>query len=222
MRRSINSLAVSLLLSSVALAASDAQPATEDAPPPGTTFVCRFIDGPRAGHIQPLPGAQENQRVRLGSGCSDGASSTGTIIAQPADVRMAFANAGEPLASQTPLTTTCRFSSGPRAGESMDIAEVLGHAPVPVGSTCSDGASSMGTAVASATDTAGAPWSSAVQSGAAGTERAASTICQFMSGPKAHGWHDYAPSLPATLGSSCRDGMSSAGIVVASGHGQQY
>ena len=71
------------------------------------------------------------------------------------------------------------------------------------------------------TATGETPWSSAIlgQSAVPGT---ASTICQFMSGPKAHGWHDYAPLAPAALGSACRDGAGSAGIVVAKGHGQQY
>ena len=63
-------------------------------------------------------------------------------------------------------------------------------------------------------------WSSAIAT--AGERRAVSTICQFLSGPKAHGWHDYAPLAPAVLGSSCQDGIGSAGVVVAAGHGQQY
>jgi hypothetical protein len=71
--------------------------------------------------------------------------------------------------------------------------------------------------------TAGAtakPWSSAIAT--PGEGRAVSTICQFLSGPKAPGWHDYAPLSPAVLGSSCQDGIGSAGVVVAAGHGQQY
>ncbi len=69
-------------------------------------------------------------------------------------------------------------------------------------------------------DTPAKPWSSAIAT--AGERRAVSTICQFLSGPKAPGWHDYAPLSPAVLGSSCQDGIGSAGVVVAAGHGQQY
>jgi hypothetical protein len=71
--------------------------------------------------------------------------------------------------------------------------------------------------------TAGAtakPWSSAIAT--PGEGRAVSTICQFLYGPKAPGWHNYAPLSPAVLGSSCQDGTGSAGVVVAAGHGQQY
>jgi hypothetical protein len=64
------------------------------------------------------------------------------------------------------------------------------------------------------------PWSSAIAT--AGENRAVSTICQFLSGPKAHGWHDYAPLAPAVVGSSCQDGIGSVGVVVTAGHGQQY
>ena len=68
--------------------------------------------------------------------------------------------------------------------------------------------------------TAAKPWSDAIAT--PGEGRAVSTICQFLSGPKAPGWHDYAPLSPAVVGSSCQDGTGSVGVVVAAGHGQQY
>jgi hypothetical protein len=70
------------------------------------------------------------------------------------------------------------------------------------------------------TGTAEKPWSNAIAR--AGEGRAVSTICQFLYGPKAPGWHDFAPLPPAVLGSSCQDGSDSAGVVVAVGHGRQY
>jgi hypothetical protein len=82
------------------------------------------------------------------------------------------------------------------------------------------GGEPAGTASTPAADTAAKPWSDAIAM--AGEERAVSTVCQFLSGPKAPGWHDYAPMSPAVLGSSCQDGVGSAGVVVAAGHGQQY
>ena len=139
--------------------------------------------------------------------------------------------------TQPPGTTSiCRFTSGPRAGQTQDLSAMPGAVPIRIGASCSDGASSTGTAIAPSgqnaeepqaaptaaiptTDTAEKPWSTATTVGAG---RAVSTICQFLSGPKAHGWHDYAPLSPVALGSSCQDGIGSAGIVVAAGHGQQY
>ena len=138
--------------------------------------------------------------------------------------------------TQPPGTTSiCRFTSGPRAGQTQDLSAMPGVTPIRIGASCSDGALSSGTAIAPSgrneepqaaptatiptTDTAEKPWSTAA---AADAGQAVSTICQFVSGPKAHGWHDYAPLSPAVLGSSCRDGIASAGVVVAAGHGQQY
>lgn len=54
------------------------------------------------------------------------------------------------------------------------------------------------------------------------TNHRTSTICQFMSGPKAHGWHDFAPFPPAPVDSSCDDGAGSVGFVQPVGHGDRY
>jgi hypothetical protein len=209
MRRLINTLCVALLVSHPPGTMAQAQWVRDDAQPPGTTFLCRYTDGPRAGGTEPLSVAFDAATIRAGSSCSDGISSTGVVIAQ----------AGAHLpATRGALTGTCQFSSGPRAGE---IAELAGT-PLPVGSACSDGASSAGIAIIAPPGAAAMPWSSPIQGSTGGTKIAVSTICQFMSGPKAHGWHDYAPLPAAPLGSPCRDGETSAGIVMASGHGQPY
>jgi hypothetical protein len=95
--------------------------------------------------------------------------------------------------------------------------------PALIGSLCSDGASSAGIAIAATTSSGGtnSPDRSAENNGIA-LGQVGSTICQFMSGPKAHGWHDYAPVPPLALGKSCQDGANSAGVIVLSGHGQHY
>jgi hypothetical protein len=222
MRRLINSLCASLFVSHLPTTMAQAQSVLDGAQPPATTFLCRFTDGPRAGGTQQLLGTSGRVTVRAGSSCSDGISSTGVVIVPEASAELASANTDAAPARQAELTSICQFSSGPRAGEIANLAGVSGTAPVPVGSACSDGASSQGTATVAPAGAAAIPWSSPLQGSAAGAERAASTICQFMSGPKAHGWHDYAPLPPAPLGSPCRDGVSSAGIVMASGHGQPY
>jgi hypothetical protein len=52
--------------------------------------------------------------------------------------------------------------------------------------------------------------------------RRTGTICQFMSGPKAHGWHDFAPFPAAPVESICDDGAGSVGVVQTNGHGDRY
>jgi type IV secretory pathway VirB2 component (pilin) len=222
MGRLTNTFCVSLFVSHFPAAISQAQAVIDDAQAPGTTFLCRFTDGPRAGRTEPLLGAADGVTIRAGSRCSDGISSSGVVIAPQVNAHLAPANADETPGRQAASTSICQFSSGPRAGEIADLGRVSGAPPVPVGSACSDGASSKGTAIAAAAAGTATSRSSPLQGSAAGAERAVSTICQFMSGPKAHGWHDYAPLPAAPLGSPCRDGVSSAGIVMASGHGQAY
>jgi hypothetical protein len=204
MRRLSNILCAALFVSHLLATTAQAQAVVDDTKAPKTTFLCRYTDGPRAGRTQQLPVAFDTAAIRAGSSCSDGISSSGVVIA---------------LAGAA-LTSICQFYNGPRAGEIADLAAV--SAPVPIGTACSDGVSSTGTAIDDPDGAAAIPWSSPIRSGAAGAMTAVSTICQFMSGPKAHGWHDYAPWPPAPLGSPCRDGAGSAGIVMASGHGQAY
>jgi len=157
------------------------------------------------------------------SGCPDDRSSS--LVAAPSS-RDGQINKPPPPADSAPpataLTLICHFSSGPRAGMIGDLTGVPAAAPVPAGSICSDGAGSAGMAVIPSTNAEASFWSDASRAGGVSAGQARSTICQFMSGPKAHGWHDYAPLPPAAIGSSCHDGMSSAGIVVATGHGQSY
>jgi type IV secretory pathway VirB2 component (pilin) len=223
MRRLINTFYLSLFVSHFHGAMLQAQAVVDDAQAPGAAFLCRFTDGPRAGRTEPLLGASDRPPSRAGSSCSDGLSSTGVVMALPVKAPPVMApSVSEDPARQAALTSICQFSSGPRAGEIADLGRVSGAPPVPVGGICSDGASSKGTAIVAPAGGATISWSSPIQSSAAGAEHAVSTICQFMSGPKAHGWHDYAPLPAAPLGSPCRDGVSSAGIVMASGHGQAY
>jgi type IV secretory pathway VirB2 component (pilin) len=223
MRRLINTFCVSLFVSQFPAAISQAQAVVGGgAQAPGAAFLCRYTDGSRAGRTEPLSGAFDRATIRAGSSCSDGISSTGVVIAAQLSAQLAPANADEAPERQAASTSICQFSSGPRAGEIADLGRMPGVPPVPVGGTCSDGASSKGTAIAAPAGGTMFSWSNPIQGSAAGAERTVSTICQFMSGPKAHGWHDYAPLPAAPLGSPCRDGVSSAGIVMASGHGQAY
>lgn len=199
------------------------QAAGISAPAPSLTTTCRFLSGPRAGQIQDFTGLTAATPMSIGNSCSDGASSLGIAIASAAAGDDTTATAGEVATLPTGMTLTCRFYTGPRTGQIQDLAGVSGARPARIGSLCSDGASSAGIAIAPTTSNGGtnAPERGAEGSGV-GPGRAGSTICQFMSGPKAHGWHDYAPVPPLALGKSCQDGANSAGVIVVSGHGQQY
>jgi hypothetical protein len=217
MRRSNGIRRVFLCVGFISMPAAFAQSDTAAELPLRTTFVCHLSSGPRAGQTLELAEAQAAAPVRMGSTCSDGASSAGTVISQSPDIRRTASNPEGAVAR--PVSWICRFSSGPRAGEIRDLTGIPGAVAVPVGGTCTDGADSRGIAVIPDAGPVSTSWSDASPPSAG---RAVSTICQFMSGPKAHGWHDYAPLPAATVGSRCQDGASSAGIVVLAGHGEQY
>lgn len=143
--------------------------------------ICKFTAGPRAGQTQdyapmaPIP---------VGSPCQDGAGSTGVVIP----------TAGS---SATAMSTICKFTAGPRAGQTQDYAPM---APLPVGSPCQDGQGSTGKVVAGKGSTSS-------------TQK--STLCHFERGPRAGETQDYAPRDPIPVGSPCQDGQGSTGRVVA-------
>jgi hypothetical protein len=142
-------------------------------------------------------------------------------IAPAASGNDSAASASEAGTLPAGMTLTCQFYTGPRTGQIRDLAGVA--SPARIGSLCSDGGSSAGIAIAPSTsDSAANSPDHGAETNGVGAGQGRSTICQFMSGPKAHGWHDYAPVPPLALGQSCQDGANSAGIVVVSGHGQQY
>jgi hypothetical protein len=216
---------VGIFLLSVAIPVATAQGQSQmnRTGPRGTPSKCQITKAPRMDSADHPSQAQAAIPAGIESNCSDGRSSSAVAKTSPeGGQNNSGDNPADPAPSPTAQTSICYFSSGPRAGILGDLTGVPGAVPVPVGSVCSDGAGSNGTAVIPGTNVATSVWSGASRASGFGTGRAGSTICQFVSGPKAHGWHDYAPLPPAPIGSSCQDGMSSAGIVVASGHGQQY
>lgn len=118
------------------------------------------------------------------------------------------------------LSFLCKFTSGPQTGRIEDLAGRSGAAAIPVGGRCSDGPSSGISVIATSGDKESLTWNGAITDRT--TNRRTSTICQFMSGPKAHGWHDFAPFPPAPVDSICDDGAGSVGVVQPSGHGDRY
>lgn len=118
----------------------------------GVSTLCRFTAGPRAGQVQdyapmaPIP---------VGSPCQDGISSYGVVIARP----NSYGNGAPGQAGSLPpgMTLTCRFTSGPRAGQVQDYSGVPGARPAPIGAPCTDGISSNGVAVAASNAGANPP-----------------------------------------------------------------
>ena len=149
--------------------------------------ICKFTSGPRAGATQDYAPMQ----APLNSPCKDGSGSTGTIVAS--------APIGETAVNQQ-MGTVCKFTSGPRAGATQDYAPMQ----APVDMSCTDGAGSSGTIVASATPP------ETQESGSPQT----GSVCKFTSGPKAGSTHDYAP-MHAPLNTACDDGAGSSGVIIA-------
>ena len=110
------------------------------------------------------------------------------------------------------LTTVCQFSTGVRAGTSFDFA-AFNVQPVPVGSPCTDGQGSYGTAIAG---NSGTSMGGAQTQGSGGTMSNVTTICQFSTGPRSGTRFDFAQFgvQPVPVGAPCTDGQGSNGIAV--------
>jgi hypothetical protein len=107
------------------------------------------------------------------------------------------------------LSTLCRFSQGPHAGQTLDYAPRL---PLPVGAACWDGISGYGTIVAGGPPpTPHRP----TRSHKARPSSQTTMLCQFSQGPRTGQAQDYAPRLPLPVGSACWDGVASYGTLVA-------
>jgi hypothetical protein len=169
-----------------------------EAQPTQTSTLCKFTSGPRTGQTQdyapqaPLP---------VGTPCQDGAGSFGTVVAPSGST------SSTPAASAA-RSTLCKFTSGPRTGQTQDYAP---QPALPIGTPCWDGTSSSGVVVAPTTATPTPRTSPPPSAPASG----ASTLCRFTSGPRAGQTQDYAPQAPLPVGSPCWDGVASNGVIVA-------
>ncbi len=143
--------------------------------------ICAFTAGPKAGTSHDYAPMQ----APLNMPCSDGAGSSGTIVASaPAPA----STDGTPKGTEAQTGSVCKFTTGPKAGTQHDYAPM--HAPL--NTACDDGAGSSGVIIA------------AVQTG---------TVCKFNAGPKAGTEQDYAP-MHAPLNTACEDGAGSSGVIV--------
>ncbi len=95
------------------------------------SHTCRFNVGPLQGQTQTL---SNRGAVRVGSTCSDGLTSSGVAVPDP-DGRI----------SSERISRSCRFTRGPLRGQTKTFPN---QSPTKTGSTCSDGLTSSGVAVA--------------------------------------------------------------------------
>ena len=113
-----------------------------------------------------------------------------------AAVLLGFGVVAAAAPAQAQVSTVCTFTSGPRAGTSVDYSATW--APLPVGSPCLDGMGSTGY----------------VGAGNPGRTVGMSTVCYFTAGPRTGQSQDYSATwAPLAVGTPCLDGMGSTGFV---------
>jgi hypothetical protein len=94
------------------------------------SHTCKFNVGPLQGQTHTLP---NRVATRVGSSCSDGLTSSGVAVIDPV---------GD---SSERTSHSCRFTRGPLRGRTQTLTY---QTPTKIGSTCSDGLTSSGIAVA--------------------------------------------------------------------------
>jgi hypothetical protein len=120
---------------------------------PVLTQTCHFKHGPRAGQTIDFSGAPRVISVPLGNRCADMQGSNGVAVAQSRERAQGpgrfYGSPGLPSTGEIPpgASLICRFTSGPRAGSTLNYANTLGAQPVAIGAPCADGPNS-GIAVA--------------------------------------------------------------------------
>jgi hypothetical protein len=94
------------------------------------SHTCKFNVGPLQGQTHTLP---NRIATRVGSSCSDGLTSSGVAVL----------DLGGDTSGRT--SHSCRFTRGPLRGRTQMLPN---QSPTKIGSTCSDGLTSSGVAVA--------------------------------------------------------------------------
>jgi hypothetical protein len=176
--------------------------------PPGTSLTCQFTSGPRTGQTQNFSGVPGATPAPIGSPCTDGQGSFGVTIG-PSPTTSGPAPGGP-----AGMSTTCRFTNGPRLGQTQNFAGFPGITPIPLGSPCTDGAGSTGFAVADTTPSSGPSATNPLPT-TVSLPPGMSLTCRFTNGPRA-GQEQTFPAAPGVtpipIGSPCSDGLGSSGI----------
>lgn len=145
--------------------------------------TCRFTRGPLQGQTHTFP---YRSATAVGSTCSDGLTSSGLAVPDPATPETAL-----------PMSHTCKFNVGPLQGQTHTLPN---RDATRVGSTCSDGLTSSGVAVRD-------------PDGETSLGRT-SHSCRFTSGPLRGRTQMFPNRSPIKIGSTCSDGLTSSGVAV--------
>jgi hypothetical protein len=146
MKRTFTIVFLSLLaISSAGFAHQQSSSNGDDATNDGLSTTCKFTSGLRAGQVQHWPrGTPGLTPAPIGQSCTDGKGSTGIAIADP--------QIGPDVPKPQPtdgLSTTCKFTSGPRAGQVKHWPRnTPGLTPARIGAPCTDGVGNSGIAIA--------------------------------------------------------------------------
>jgi hypothetical protein len=131
----------------LALAASaSAQLVREGAAPPNTSMTCRFQSGPLSGQVRDFSDVPGAKPFANGAPCTDGHDSYGVAVADKTTAAPSADRAGADTATRSDeqqAPSSCRFTVGPRTGESMDLRRLPKSERRP-GAACADGKGSRG------------------------------------------------------------------------------
>ena len=148
------------------------------------SHTCKFMRGPLQGQTHTLP---NRSATAVGSTCSDGLTSSGIAVPDPATPETA-----------QPMSHTCKFNIGPLQGQTHTLPN---RSATRVGSSCSDGLTSSGVAVPDPDDE--------ISLGRT------SHSCRFTRGPLRGRTQTLPNRSPTKIGSTCSDGLTSSGVAVA-------
>ena len=148
------------------------------------SHTCKFTRGPLQGQTHTLPNLNA---TAVGSTCSDGLTSSGIAVPDPATPETA-----------QPMSHTCKFNVGPLQGQTHILPN---RSATRVGSSCSDGLTSSGVAVPD-------------PDGDTSLGRT-SHSCRFTRGPLRGRTQALPHQSPTKIGSTCSDGLNSSGVAVA-------
>jgi len=157
----------------------------------------------RLGYREPPSGVEQAMRVVskcVAAVCMSISSALAMAQGAPSGTQGQLNGLAIRVAQAAPLSSTCRFNQGPRAGQTQSYRG-LAH-PIPIGSPCHDGQGSNGVAVPDG-------------SSSGNDQVQMSSTCRFNQGPRSGQVQSYrGRAQPIPVGSPCHDAAGSTGTAV--------